>query len=153
MDKSWVVSLEYDEETGDAILPLTDEIMLAAGWNLGDDIEWINNGDGSWSMKKVEKKQWVLVECIAQYRMRYMVEVPEGEKEWALDTVTMEDAKEFSQKYLGESIVSHRVVTEEEALALCDADNDYTNGKYGTPWTKEQKLNAFFTKDGEKVEK
>lgn len=153
MGKVYTVQLDYDNETGEVILPLSDEMVLEAGWNLGDQIEWIDNHDGSWTMRKVEKKQWVMVECISQFRQRYMVEVPEGEIDWALDTVTMEEAKEFSQKHLGETIVSHRVMTEDEAIALCDVDNDYVNGKYGPPWTKEQKIKAFFTKDGEKAEK
>lgn len=89
--------------------------------------------------------KWVLVETVSQFRMRYMVEVPEEHPEWALDTVTMEEAKEFSQEHLGEVIISHRVVTEEEAIAICDVDNDYVNGKYGEPWTTDQKKNAFFT--------
>jgi hypothetical protein len=92
--------------------------------------------------------KWVLVEAVSQFRMRYMIEVPEENPEWALDTVTMHEGKEFSQEWLGEVIVSHRVMpTQEDALALCDVDNDYCSG-----WTEEQKLNAFFTKDGEKVE-
>lgn len=89
--------------------------------------------------------KWVLVECISTFRMRYMVEAPDAHPEYALDTVTMNEAKEFSQEHLGETIVSHRVVSEEEAIALCDIDNDYVNGKYGNPWTSEQKKNAFFT--------
>ena len=56
----------------------------------------------------------------------------------------MEDAKEFSQLALPEVITSHRVMTQEEALILCDIDNDYT-----ADWTKEQKVKAFFTKEGE----
>lgn len=87
---------------------------------------------------------WVLVEAIMSYRMRYMVEAPATNPEYAMDDVTMEDAKEFSQLALQEVITSHRVLTEDEALALCDEDNDYTNG-----WTKEQKINTFFTKEGE----
>ena len=78
------------------------------------------------------------------YRMRYMVEAPATNPEYAMDDVTMEDAKEFSQLALPEVITSHRVLSEDEALILCDIDNDYTNG-----WTKEQKINAFFTKEGE----
>ena len=89
--------------------------------------------------------KWVLVECISTFRMRYMVEAPDDHPEYALDTVTMEEAQEFSQQHLGETIVSHRVVSEEEAIAICDIDNDYVNGKYGTPWTTEQKKKAFFT--------
>jgi glutamate formiminotransferase len=91
--------------------------------------------------------QWVLVETISTFRQRYMVEVPMGidnygkdKIDWALDTVTMEEAKEFSQEHIGELIVSHRVVTKEEALSLCDKDNDYTKS-----WNEEQKINTFFT--------
>lgn len=147
MNKTYVVHIEYDELTGDAILPLTDQMMTDAGWNLGDQIEWIDNSDGTWTMKKVEEKQWVLVECVSQFRQRYMVEVPKGEEVWALDTVTMNDAKEFSQEHLGEVIVSHRVVSEQEALELCDVDNHYCKD-----WTVEQKLDTFFTKDEDRVD-
>lgn len=82
-----------------------------------------------------------MVEAVSTFRMRYMVEVPKGKAEWALDTVTMQEAQEFSQEHLGEQIVSHRVVSKEEALALCDADNDYCK-----TWNDEQKVKAFFTK-------
>jgi hypothetical protein len=72
--------------------------------------------------------------------MRYMVQVPKDQSLWALDTVTMNEAKEFSQEHLGELIVSHRVVDQEQALAICDTDNNYTKS-----WSDEQKINAFFT--------
>jgi hypothetical protein len=91
-----------------------------------------------------EGSVWVLVEAVMSYRMRYMVEAPASNPEYAMDDVTMEDAKEFSQLALPEVITSHRVVTEDEAIALCDIDNDYTAG-----WTKEQKIKSFFTKEGE----
>ena len=86
----------------------------------------------------------VLVECIHQYRMRYVVEVPAGHSAWALDTVTMEEAKEFSQLSLGETIVSHRIVSRDEVLKLCDEDNDYCQS-----WTDEAKLDAFVTTDND----
>ena len=91
-----------------------------------------------------EGSVWVLVEAIMSYRMRYMVEAPATNPEYAMDDVTMEDAKEFSQLALQEVITSHRVLTEDEAITLCDIDNDYTAG-----WTKEQKIKSFFTKEGE----
>jgi len=94
-----------------------------------------------------EKKEWVLVETVSQFRMRYMIEVPKDKKEWALDTVVMNEAKEFSQVHLGETIVSHRVVSKKEALAICDEDNNYCKS-----WTKDKKESAFFTHEGEKVE-
>ena len=91
-----------------------------------------------------EGSVWVMDEAIQSYSMRYMVEAPATNPEYAMDDVTCEDVKEFSQLALPEVITSHRVLTEEEALVLCDIDNDYTNG-----WTNEQKINAFFTKEGE----
>jgi len=79
--------------------------------------------------------------------MRYCVETPANNPEYALDDVTMESAKEFSQLYIGENISSHRVVSEEEALAIYDADNDYLKD-----WDKELKMKAGFTREGERGE-
>lgn len=147
MGKSWVLDVQHNDETDETFIQLPDELMKEAGWNLGDDIEWIDNKDGSWTMKKVEDKEWVLVETVQMFRHRYMCEVPKGKAEWALDTVTMDEAKEFSQEHLGETIVSHRTLTLQEALDLCDKDNDYAR-----VWNDEHKIKTFFTKDGEKVD-
>ena len=90
--------------------------------------------------------EFVLVECISQHRMCYVVEVPKGKSEWALDTVVCEDAKEFSQEWLGETIFSHRVIpTREDVLQLCNEDNDYCKS-----WTDEKKLEVFVTEWKEK---
>ena len=100
-----------------------------------------------------EETQLVLVETISQFRIRYVVEVPVGvddygkdKKLWALDTVTCEEAKEFSQESLGELIVSHRVIDEKEALEIWDNDNDYLKDwepehklEYITCWEEQQK--------------
>jgi hypothetical protein len=146
MSKSWNVEVEQAPD-GEYFIQLSDDMLEESGFAIGDEIEWIDQGDGSWMLKKVEpKKVWVMVEAVSQFRMRYMVEVPATNPEWAMDTVVMNEAKEFSQEHLGETIVSHRVMTEAEALELCDIDNDYTKS-----WNTEQKINAFFTKDGEEV--
>jgi len=134
------VIVEEDPETGDAIIQFPDNIMAEVGWQEGDTIDWHTNGDGSYTLTKKEPKEWVLVETVTMFRNRYMCEVPEGKKLWALDTVTCEEAKEFSSEHIGEQIVSHRVVTEEEALKLFDEDNDYMSG-----WTKEKKMETAFT--------
>ena len=151
-NKSWTVNLEEDPETGDLILPLNDDILAETGWKTGDSIDWTDNKDGSWTMKKIET-QWVLVEAVSTFRQRYMVEVPIGtdqygkdKADWALDTVTLEEAKEFSQEHLGETIVSHRVVTKEDALAMCDKDNDYAK-----VWNDELKMQNFFTTMAEHI--
>ena len=94
MSKSWIVTLETDE-SGELILPLSDEMLEGTGIGVGDTIEWIDNKDGSWTIQKKEEMEWVMVETVSQFRMRYMVQVPKGKAEWALDTVTMQEAKEF----------------------------------------------------------
>ena len=89
--------------------------------------------------------KYVLVEALSQFRQRYVIEVPDDHNareypcsaiQWAEDTVTMEEMKEFSQKWLGETIIGSREVTRDEILKLCDQDNDYLKS-----WTEEQKMN------------
>jgi len=145
---SYIVTLEKDPETGDLILPLPEKLLKETGWKTGDTLDWNDNGDGTFSMTKKEATtEWVLVETVSQFRERYMVEVPIGKQLWALDTVVMNEAKEFSQEHLGETIVSHRVVSVEEALSMCDRDNAYCSS-----WSDDKKIDAFFTKEGENVE-
>lgn len=85
-------------------------------------------------MKSEKGTELVVVDCIAQYRMRYVVEVPIGKTDWALDTVAMEEAREFSQEFLGETIFSHRTIKEKNYEKLFDEDNDYLKD-----WDLEQK--------------
>lgn len=94
----------------------------------------------------MSEKVWVMVECVSMFRMRYMVEAPADHPEYALDTVVCNDAKEFSQQYVDENIISHRVMSLQEAMQFCDIDNDYCSD-----WNEDQKINAFFTREDEKV--
>ena len=146
MSNSWTLEVQEDQ-FGEKFIEFPPEAIADLGWKEGDTVEWINNNDGTWSIKKKEKV-WVMVEAVSQFRMRYMVEVDAAHPEWAMDTVTMQEAKEFSQEHIGEVIVSHRVMeSTAAALVQCDLDNSYCSA-----WTDEQKIKAFFTKDGEKVE-
>ena len=142
MNKSWVVDVQENED-GELFIELNDEILEGSGFKVGDDVVWEDNKDGSFTLKKSENV-WVMVEAVQQYRMRYMVQAPADHPEYALDDVVMQTAKEFSQLDIGEVIVSHRVVSTEEALRICDEDNNYTQG-----WTEEHKIKSFFTKVGE----
>lgn len=138
--KSWTIDVQ-ENETGEMVIQFPDELLTTAGWQEGDTLIWNDNHDGSFTLTKKVDTEWVLVECVSTFRTRYMVEMPKGKSEWALDTVTMNEAKEFSQEHLGEQIVSHRVVSKEEALALSDDDNDYT----AESWDEETKMKNFFT--------
>jgi len=82
----------------------------------------------------------VMVECVSQFRQRYVIEVDAEYPEYALDDVAMGRYKEFSQVHLGEVIVSHRVVGVDEVLAICDEDNAYVKS-----WSDEKKLQVFVT--------
>ena len=140
-----IIKLEEDEN-GDLVLPLSDELLKEVGWKEGDNLNWKDNNDGSFTLtKKTEgiETEWVLVETISQFRQRYVVEVPKGKSEYALDTVTMDEAKEFSQKHLGETIFSSRIISEKDALDLFDEDNDYLK-----QWNDEQKMQSGFTEVG-----
>jgi len=83
--------------------------------------------------------KYIMVDTISQFRMRYVVEVPDnvedGEypcspEEYASDTVVCEEAKEFTQHHLGETIVSTREVTLEEAIAQFRKDEPM----FGESW-------------------
>lgn len=49
---SWILEVQEDPETGDAILQFPPDLLEAAGWKEGDTLEWKDNGDGSWSLIK-----------------------------------------------------------------------------------------------------
>jgi hypothetical protein len=50
------VKVEEDPNTGDLVLPLPTELLNQMGWDIGDDLVWSDNFDGSYSLsKKVDK--------------------------------------------------------------------------------------------------
>ena len=139
--KKYTVTVEEDEN-GELVIPFTDEIMRDAGLAPGDTLRWKIQDDNTVTLSKVEpeeESEWVLVDTVQTYRLRYLVEVPKGRHEWALDTVTMNEAKEFSQLSLGETVYSYRVITEEEGVKQFRQDNNY-----GKSWDDDLvKKNSF----------
>lgn len=53
MSKRYTLEVQVDPETGDQILEFPDSLMEEAGWKEGDVIEWIDNKDGSWTLRKL----------------------------------------------------------------------------------------------------
>ena len=52
---NWVLTVEEDSKTGDAILTFPPDLLEQAGWAEGDTLEWIDLNNGSWQLKKVDK--------------------------------------------------------------------------------------------------
>mgnify|MGYP003633126761 FL=1 len=46
------VSVIYDEETDEFILPLGNDVCDEVGWQVGDTIKWQDNGDGTYTLTK-----------------------------------------------------------------------------------------------------
>ena len=110
----------------------------------------------------IEKKpEYVVVTAISSFRQRYVVPIDELQKlnpdepvnpSWALDEVTMQNVKEFSQRHIGEQIIDAQVVKEPEILQFFDADNDYLESwdeEFKLAWIRNWKENAT---DEEKAE-
>lgn len=90
--------------------------------------------------------EYVVVTAISSHRMRYVIPKSELNKDdptlsndvlksYAMDSVVMEEVKEFSQRHIGEDIVDVTIEDTDTLLARFDDENDYLSG-----WDKEQKL-------------
>ena len=89
-------------------------------------------------------KKYVLVETVASYRMRYVVELNENDpNEWACDSVVCDEAGDIGQKFLGENISDCREVAPEEIRYLAIQDCDaYKN------WTAEEMIEILVKGEG-----
>jgi hypothetical protein len=100
-----------------------------------------------------KQPEYVVVTAISSFRQRYVVPMEELQKlnpeqpvdpAWALDCVTCEEVKEFSQRHVGEQIIDAQVVKEAEILQFFDSDNDYLAGweeGFKLEWIRNWKQN------------
>jgi hypothetical protein len=51
-DLKWVIEVQENGKTKDLFVQFPEEAMNQMGWYEGDVIEWLDNGDGSWTLKK-----------------------------------------------------------------------------------------------------
>ena len=51
--KTWTVEIQMDGLSGDAIIPIPDDLSDVVGWNVDDELEWILNANGSYILRKV----------------------------------------------------------------------------------------------------
>ena len=50
-NKSWVLEVQEDEQ-GEKLIELPEDLLAEAGWKEGDVLVWSDNKNGSWSLKK-----------------------------------------------------------------------------------------------------
>lgn len=46
-----------EEEGGELLLNLPDEMLEEMGWEVGTTIEWIDIGDGRWMIRRVDDEE------------------------------------------------------------------------------------------------
>jgi len=57
--KTFTVQIKFDVREGDYYIPLPEDMLsdiAELGWTTNDDLEWIDNKDGSFSIKKKEEE-------------------------------------------------------------------------------------------------
>ena len=47
-------TVKEDPETGELFIEFDDETIAELGWEIGDTVEWIENSDGTWTIRKVD---------------------------------------------------------------------------------------------------
>ena len=92
----------------------------------------------------MKSEEYVVVTAVSTFRQKYCIPKSQLQLEnidspvdvnWALDAVTCEEVGEFSQKWLGESIVDLHVYDTDGIIELFDEENEYLDD-----WSDEQKL-------------
>ena len=54
----YTVTVEEDPDSGDLVLPIPTELLNSVGWDIGDDLVWSDNFNGTFSLsKKVDNEQ------------------------------------------------------------------------------------------------
>lgn len=53
-----IVKLEEDPLTGELILPLSDELLEELDMDIGDELEWLDNEDGTFTIRKYDWRRY-----------------------------------------------------------------------------------------------
>lgn len=49
--KYWIETVQQDEN-GELVLPFPQELLDEVGWKPGDNLEWVDRGDGTWEIRQ-----------------------------------------------------------------------------------------------------
>ena len=48
------LTVNEDPQSGDLYLQFTDDLLEKLGWEPGDNLAWIDNEDGTWTLTKYD---------------------------------------------------------------------------------------------------
>ena len=51
------IYIQEDPESGELFVELPDKLLKQLGWKEGDDLRWIEEENGNWSIKKVTEDE------------------------------------------------------------------------------------------------
>ena len=58
MSKKYEIKLEEDPNSKDLVLPIPTDLLNQMGWDIGDNLVWSDNFNGTFSLsKKVDNEQ------------------------------------------------------------------------------------------------
>ncbi|MDC1446424.1 hypothetical protein N8344_00465 [bacterium] len=57
VEQSSTLEIQEDPVTGEQYIELPQRLLVQLGWKEGDDLEWVELENGSWSVKKVENDE------------------------------------------------------------------------------------------------
>ena len=57
VEESSTLVVQEDPDTGDLFIELPQRLLKQLGWNEGDDLQWIQDANGNWTVKKVEEDE------------------------------------------------------------------------------------------------
>ena len=51
------LEIQEDPDTGELFVVFPESLLMQLGWKEGDDLQWIEPPDGSWTIQKVVKDE------------------------------------------------------------------------------------------------
>ena len=51
-DTEWIITVQENGKTKDLFVQFPPGAINQMGWSEGDTLEWLDNGDGSWTIQK-----------------------------------------------------------------------------------------------------
>jgi hypothetical protein len=51
-NNTWLIEVQENGSTKDLFIEFPEDAINQVGWHEGDILEWLNNGNGSWTIQK-----------------------------------------------------------------------------------------------------